>query len=203
MLELKRGNLRAELEWEIPTQVSRDGTVAVIAKGVRSFSLTMRGRVYADPSRIGDGVYLCYKIQNDHNCAVNAANAAHYPEPEPSGTPFTKMQTVSLTGEDSAYKIYGMLMYAERTAEAKEYFDNHPDERVYLGVVKHEGQSGPVIPPPSDEDGLIQRILAALQDIWYSEEIDTRIPLTAGLAIGGASGVYLALGGRGMKRYRL
>jgi hypothetical protein len=185
-MELKKGNLKAELEWEIEAQISRSGDVATIAKGDSSVPMTVRGRMYADPACLGKGVYLLVGAADDINGVVNAADSAHIPTV--SGTPFAKMQTLSL-GEDGYYKMYAMLCYANRTADAKEYYENHPEERVYIGAVKHQGQTGPVI-PPIPTGGIWEAIVNAYK------AVGARVPewgpkvLATGLIVGGGYGVY-------------
>jgi hypothetical protein len=197
-MELKRGNLKAELEWEISAQISRSGDVVTIAKGDSSVPMTVRGRMYADPACEGKGVYLLVGASDDINGVVNAADSAHIPSV--NGTPFMKMQTLSL-GDDGYYKMHAMLCYATRTAEAKQYYEDHPEERVYIGAVRHQGSTSPVIPPIPT--GIWDTIVGAYKAV--AEAMPSWGPkiLATGLVLGGGYGVYeMQYGQKGRGRSR-
>jgi hypothetical protein len=150
-MELKRGLLRAELEWEVSVQdKSRSGNTVIIPPDLIHFPMSVRGMMYADPGHVGQGVYLVVGVDADMNAVVNASDPAHIPSVQ--GTSFSKMQWVDLSAP-GVYKVKAMLIYANKTADAKTYFQNHPDEQQYLGIVKNEGQSGGGDEPGNGENG--------------------------------------------------
>jgi hypothetical protein len=144
-MELRRGNLRAELEWGISVQGGvRKGEIYTVPLNTEQFPMTVGGKVYADPAMLGKGVYIAVGVNGDINCPVNAADPAHVPTVQ--GVDFGKLQWVDMAMTQGDHPISAMIMYADTTAQAKAYYSSHPEERVKIGVIR-------VGTAPSNGDG--------------------------------------------------
>lgn len=183
-MEIKKGNLRAVLEWEIPAQIARKGDVVTISSGIERTSLFVRGRVYGDPAFPRKGVYLLAGTPDDPNAFVNATDAAHIPDV--TGTGYSNGRQLTL-GKDGSYKIYAMLIYCTKTGDAKDFWNRNPGERVHIGTIVHEGQSAPII-PPVDTDSILEWVTDSLKTVVSKEGL-WRLALSAAV-IGGGIGAY-------------